>query len=343
MMRTNPPAKKIRRAFTLIEMLVAIAIIGMLTALLLPAVQSAREASRRVQCQNNMKQLGIALANYSNTTNVFPQGRIFSQDSRYVYLKDVPCAGPIDRSYLVVLLPWIEQKPLYDSINHQLSILGPDQLTARGQVVSTYACPSDYLAGRVRDGFVNRHLPDYNMLDDPATPVFCSSYAACLASHYIAAWQNPSYRCQVDPSKAAKSNGCMNDLPNISLASVTDGLSNTMVIAEKSFTILSGTKSFVTNDLGEHYGLWFFGDIGDTLYVADGPPNMYKTVGSWNAPAWVWTASSLHPGGVNVLMGDGSVRFIKETIDSTEDEGKFGVWQKLATRNGGEVIDPGAY
>lgn len=167
-----------------------------------------------------------------------------------------------------------------------------------------------------------------------------ASYAGCQASHYIHALPSVRDGCQINPESVLKANGCITDLSRISPSSVTDGLSHTIVIAEKAQAILT---KITKPELTGFYGAWFSGNIGDTLFVANGPPNNYKKANPNNDTAWAWTASSLHPGGVNVLMGDGSVRFIKETVESFEDDKKFGIWQKLATRNGGEVISDDAY
>lgn len=329
------------RAFTLIELLVTIGIIGILAGLLLPAVQSAREAARRAQCQNNLKQIGLGLANYTDSFHYFPQGRLLTKDMRFLQYPAIECSGIQDRSFLVALLPWIEQKAAFDSLNHRLSIYGPEQVTLYTYSISVYNCPSDSAAGIPFDTHLNSRLPQYDILDDPTTPVVGASYGACMASHYIYALPSVRLGCKTDPESMMKANGCITDLPQVSPESVTDGLSNTIVIADKAQTVLA---KITEPGRTAYYGPWFAGSIGDTVFVAHSQPNTYKTaVGDFYHTRIAWTASSLHPGGVNVLMGDGSVRFIKETIESIEGEGKFGVWQKLATRNGGEAISADAY
>jgi prepilin-type N-terminal cleavage/methylation domain-containing protein/prepilin-type processing-associated H-X9-DG protein len=333
-----------RNAFTLIELLVTISIIGILVALLLPAVQSARESARRAQCQNHAKQIGLGIANYVDTYRYFPQGRLKTMDVRYMDYPDIWCSGATDRSYLVAILPFAEQKALFDSMNHGLSVFGPEHSTARATAVSIFACPSDPKAGIPRTAWLKRRMPNFSLLDDPPSIAVFSSYAGCMSSHAVPAQPHPNFECKLFPDDIAKSNGCIGDLPNVTLASVTDGLSNTMVVAEKSVTISSGIRGDVYPDMSEYYCPWVLGQYFDTLYTTNYAPNEFKKAKSTDSRAWIASASSLHSGGVNVLMGDGSVRFVKETIQSIGDDGRnWGVWQKLATRNCGETISAGDY
>jgi prepilin-type N-terminal cleavage/methylation domain-containing protein/prepilin-type processing-associated H-X9-DG protein len=333
-----------RNAFTLIELLVTIGIIGILSALLLPAVQSARESARRTQCQNHLKQIGLGIANYIDTHRFFPVGRTKSMDVRYLGYPDIWCSGLSDRSYLVAILPFLEQRALFDSMNHGLSVFGPEHGTARAAAVSVFACPSDPKAGFPRTAWLNMRSPIFSLLDDSPSVAVFSSYAGCMASHH--AWAQPDWQfdCKISPINIVLSNGCIGDLPNLTLASVTDGLSHTMIVADKSVTIASGIRNNAYPDMSEFYCPWVIGEIGDTLYTTNFAPNAFKKARPTDSDAWVFSASSLHPGGVNVLMGDGSVRFVKETIQSIGDDRRTpGVWQKLASRNGGEAISAGDY
>jgi prepilin-type N-terminal cleavage/methylation domain-containing protein/prepilin-type processing-associated H-X9-DG protein len=333
-----------RNAFTLIELLVTISIIGILVALLLPAVQSARESARRAQCQNHLKQIGLGIANYVDTHRYFPVGRLKTMDVRYMGYPDIWCSGAADRSYLAAILPHVEQMALFDSMNHRLSVLGPEHGTARATAVSVYACPSDPKAGIPRTAWLKRRAPNFSLLDDSPSIAVFSSYAGCMGSYHL--WAQPDwlFDCRIDPDSIANSNGCIGDLPNVTLASVTDGLSHTMIVADKSVTIASGISGNAYPDMSEFYCPWVIGEIGDTLYATNYAPNEFKRARSTDRKAWVGSASSLHPGGLNILMGDGSVRFVKETIQSIVDNGRnWGVWQKLASRNGGEAISAGDY
>ncbi len=160
----------------------------------------------------------------------------------------------------------------------------------------------------------------------------------------------------------AQANGCFNDRSPYSLASITDGLSNTIVAAEKSTTTFKSLND-VDPVYFTRYGWYFMANWGDTLLTTFYPPNSFKRVSVGAVHAQVASASSLHPGGLNVLMGDGSVRFIKETIETWpydpisglpvgitrnvggwwENVPPLGVWQALASRSGGEIISSDAY
>jgi len=324
------------RGFTLIELLVVVAIIGLLVGLTIPAVQAAREAARRGQCANNLKQIGIALHGYHDAHASLPQGRLFSRDPRYVPVGD-PCTGPFDRSFLVAVLAQAEQTPLYNAINHDTTVFAPENGTARAATVGIYACPSDPDSGRPRAASL-----DEGIVSIEYGPVTYTSYSGVMGATYSFALPDPRRGCLPDPEEVARADGSFNDLAPISVASVTDGLSQTMMVAEKSTTILRNLLDPHSPMAAERYGWWFVGQIGDTLVTAAYPPNNYRKAPPDHSGPWLSSPSSQHPGGVHVLMGDGSVRFIKETIDSPRQPGR-GVWQKLATRNGGEIIDAEAY
>ena len=179
-----------------------------------------------------------------------------------------------------------------------------------------------------------------------------TSYAGCRGSWPGAGLPQARLGCRPDQTRVAQMNGCLIDVTPITYAAVTDGLSNTMVAAEKTTTTLKGLDS-----ADPHYyqqsGWWFSGNDGDTLVSTYYPINVYKSVPPSGASqhAWRWSVSSLHTGGVNVLMADGAVRFIKDSIDTQPINpvnggpapgSTPGVWQALGTRNGGEVIDAAA-
>jgi prepilin-type processing-associated H-X9-DG protein len=173
-----------------------------------------------------------------------------------------------------------------------------------------------------------------------------------MGTEYTVASPDAKRGCRTDPEQVARTNGCLNDLAPLAFASVTDGLSHTLLAAERATTILRQSNNPHDPDIAEHSGWWFFGHIGYTLIVNTAPPNAYKKFAPSNSFVWLNSASSLHPGGVNTLVADGSVRFIKESVDSWPLDAPtgahtlgapLGVWQKLATRNGGEAVDEGGY
>ncbi len=318
-----------RRGFTLVELLVVIAIIGVLVALLLPAVQAAREAARRSSCNNNLKQLALGMHNFHDTYNKFPRNRYGGSDFGWSAWHSWGAS--------VKMLPYIEQQNLYDQFDHMGATRdwnyhynGP--LTVK---VDTFICPSSPAA------------PERSVVSWGGPG---SNYAWSTGSSIHTVWGN-----------ASNTNGMIIHAEELRMADVTDGLSNTILASE----ILSGTGSnsgagkypfdiFYTNDgvfnsivdkqwptaveletigaaaesspsgvRGNNGAMWGWYAQGHSAFNASAPPNWrYPTAGANCCPGgghdWsmsIIPARSMHPGGVNTAMGDGSVQFITDTVD----------------------------
>lgn len=340
----NPPScrrRRTSRAFTLIEVLVVIAVIAILIALLIPAVQWSRESARRLRCANNLKQIGIALASYEGAHGSLPPGQA-------TYL-DPSVAGGLGilPSAWIMILPQIEQAATYHSINFHVPIQGFENRTSIAVGIHAYICPDDLGAG------VKPSDLDNLGARGPLANAMLSSYTACYGAYTITRYGPPP-----KPGVAYPAGGAFYKGPPAGLASITDGLSNTMFASERSIAYLDqlGTSN---PTIPIHYGRYFEADLGQCLFTAYFPPNMPRKVAAGAGSSHALAASSLHANGVNVLLGDSSVRFIRDSISTWtfdnltgEPVGVFsfadgswsapvnpGIWQKLATRAAGEMIN----
>ncbi|MHB8898545.1 MAG: DUF1559 domain-containing protein [Thermoguttaceae bacterium] len=314
----NPPGQGRTAGFTLVELLVVIAIIGILIALLLPAVQAAREAARRSQCTNNLKQMGLACQNFADIKKKFPDA---SHQAEFHVQGNVDDYGGMrDRwSYITVLLPFMEQGPLYDEFmaNHlgKTAPWATNNLTTTK--IGTILCPSDG-EGNTRNN--QRARTSYH----------------CNRGDYWLNWD--WYECR---GVMGRGNRQIHDF-----ASIRDGTSNTMLVSECVIGIDGGTKEVpigfgtgagVANPMapqkckdlapgGSFTGSVQGGDWQSGFRWGDAhsiytqwhpmlPPNSPSCGNSGESWA-LMAASSYHPGGVNVVFCDGSVQFISETIDS---------------------------
>jgi prepilin-type N-terminal cleavage/methylation domain-containing protein/prepilin-type processing-associated H-X9-DG protein len=283
--------------FTLIELLVVIAIIAVLIALLLPAVQAAREAARRVQCVNNLMQLGIALQNYESSQEVYPPGVINP-------------GGPIQNtpqgyhlSWMVQILPYIEQRGVARRFDEAAGVYAAANLTARRVVIATFLCPSD--------AFSSRRNADL---------VALNNYAAC---HH-----------DVEAPIDADNHGAFFLNSHLRADDITDGTSNTVFLGEKpreegDLGWASGTRATLRN-----MGTRINGTRSNVVGLFDGTEDLPEDgPGAHVAidPSLVGGFGSNHPGGANFAFGDGSVRFLKNTINPT-------VLRNLGNRADGELL-----
>ncbi len=350
-----------RRGFTLIELLVVIAIIAVLIALLLPAVQAAREAARRAQCVNNLKQIGLGLANYESAQGIFPMGvtnvNETSSDSS-------ACSAPAPlHTMFSFILPYMEQTTIYNSINFFIPSGGHaglgfsdmvlNQTTAWNALVNSYICPSD--------------LPlDNKHPSATSTNVYTqTSYAGVSGNNDIFHWY---YGCPLQsgaPSIFIQSDGMFGWDFCYRISAVTDGLSNTLFVGETSRFKNDPDVIFQSWNRGGWFGsnsgsrITAFATttpkINANLIIPEpGGDSTYYDQWYLNPSAnWINDGAfgfrSHHPGGANFLFGDGSVRFLKESInvagpvDPSSGQLTLGVYRKLATRTGGEVISSDAY
>jgi prepilin-type N-terminal cleavage/methylation domain-containing protein/prepilin-type processing-associated H-X9-DG protein len=308
---------KPRRAFTLIELLVVVAIIAGLIAILLPAVQSAREAARRVQCLNNMKQIVLALYNYHEAMNTFPPGYVSLTED------DAPDGAEIGPGWgwMSMALSQMEQASTYRNVNFGLSTSDPAAMTARATRINTLLCPS------------NPGVDGPLTIRDDAGNVLVSDLAP---SQYV------GVAGRLDPQAfPAENDGIFYRNSRIGVRDVTDGTSSTLMVGERSQNVANATwVGMIPGGLACNNPSWPVQDCeaSNALILGHtGPAPDDPRIDVPNDPrAGVGAFHSRHPGGCNFAFCDGSIRFIKQTIRPQ-------VFSDLATRAGGEVISDDAF
>ena len=318
--------KSPRSGFTLIELLVVIAIIAVLIALLLPAVQAAREAARRAQCVNNLKQIGLALHNYHDVNGALPLGRTLQSGTFQPF------------SQQARILQYIEQGTIFNAMNFSFSSEDPSNATAAATTVKTFLCPSD-APGSIPTGWAG-----LNYRANEGTSVVM--------------WYGADDTAGVNTNMPAP-NGLFFSSTQVRLADIIDGTSNTAAFSEHvigdfnnnvateiSDTFKPGTYPAnadqavaqcraidYTNLTYQGYSNvgapWIYGYHSTTSYWHSGPPNSRSCM--FPPSRIMTTANSRHPEGVNAVLADGSVRFIKASVN-------INAWRALGTRNGGEAI-----
>lgn len=321
-----------RIGFTLIELLVVVAIIGMLVALLLPAVQAARESARRTQCFNNLKQIGLAITNYQDVLGVFPSG--------YISAPEEPAMGPTDLfndagpgwGWLALSLPFAEQRTLADLLNFNLPCWHPANARGVQSRVSIFRCPTD--SSGLNPG-VDSVVTMADINNNPLGVFGRANYLSSVGASTL--WC--SWPVTLQPNGAIYRNSITRP------ADFTDGLSNTVFAGERSRnlsdTVWAGT---VPGAIHSAYPPFLSTGSGGLNTAYDGPGAFLGAHGGpcpYEDPVVIHPPNSpfghsdqmqsLHPGGANLLMGDGSVRFYA-------DDRRLNLWAWLISRNGGEAV-----
>ena len=330
--------KRLRSAFTLIELLVVIAIISVLIALLLPAVQAAREAARRTQCVNNLKQIGLALMNYHDVNGSFPLDRCLYSSAT--------TPTPYSFSGWAAILPQLEQSPLFAAINFSLPNANQaGNTTVLYTTINAFICPSE-----------SQTIPSGTGAG--------TNYSLSEGSNIVYSYGPTDFNKQQTNEPTPNGPFFPNTVSRI--AQFTDGTSNSILTGER---LLGDFSNLIATDIRDIFksplipvtlldGTTMCQELGYTnlayqSYSTDGTPWLqgtvntgacFKVVGPPNTRSCEFmnigritlTTASTHPGGVNIGFADGSVHFIKNSIS-------LQVWWGLGSINGGEVISADGY
>jgi prepilin-type N-terminal cleavage/methylation domain-containing protein len=349
-----------RAGFTLVELLVVIAIIGILVALLLPAVQSAREAARRMQCQNNLKQLGLALHNYHDTNNTFPASSIWNSTSEFESKNN----ANLRQNWVIAILPFCEQQNLYNQFNLKQPIPHNDNAIPRSTELAFMMCPSDGFARKKFSGASGTDTSNlganwargcYAANGSLALLRYSTSDLNCGGGEDSAGWKSNERR------------GVMGANIALGIDGIKDGTSNTILVGE----IRAGIVSFDSRGVWAMSGgcpssLWGHGRWGDdngpnspqpladdtlactNIQQAVDPSNgqaKLQTMGmpcsSGNWPNFQQTARSQHTGSVYTCFADGSIHAISDYVDITGTP--MSVWERLNASCDGLVLSADKY
>jgi len=326
-----------RRGFTLIELLVVIAIIAVLIGLLLPAVQAAREAARRAQCVNNLKQLALAVHNYHDVMGSFPPGAI----NRGNWPSGQWWAG-VAWNWMYSILPQVEQQNLYNAVNNSFNNGDPQNyVTVSQQLITSFLCPSD----------------DSNKNFDRMWWAYHQNWGTIVRmapTNYVASWGDMKTASPFDYTSSEPGGpnwGCGDSYRGFfgecsngtvrGIRDATDGTSNSFLLGENSPN-LNGSLAWTNGD-GTYASTviplnWKTnlkdgqrdtnGDLCDAVGSVLGAFNHQHC---WRNQTYNYGFKSFHPGGANFAMGDGSIKFIKQTIGAR-------IYNSLATIKGGEVL-----
>ncbi|MDY0168326.1 MAG: DUF1559 domain-containing protein [Thermoguttaceae bacterium] len=291
--------------FTLVELLVVIAIIGILIALLLPAVQAAREAARRMQCSNNLKQIGLALHNYHDALKSFPPVATTIWDT-----------GTMEISWLYPILPYLEQTAVYEQMKKAPNAY---HSTLSVQVAPVYLCPSD---GR----------NEFDYIDLPAGREYrTANYNAVMGPGRDGRYLGTESL----PAGYAATDGVIHMYSGTRMRSIQDGTSNTLMVGERITDLRSWTKGWMTKDEPSVFQgkniVWPMNTDPSVLCYRHVRKPGGCPAGSQEMAFNDIDFGSRHPGGAQFGLADGSVHFLSETIN-------FTTYQDLATMDGGEVV-----
>lgn len=314
---------EVRRAssgFTLIELLVTISIIGILIGLLIPAIQSSREASRKAYCSNNLHQLGVALHQHVSEHQVFPDGSNVQGFSLHT-----------------ALLPFLDQSPLFNGINTSFRPSVKENLTANQIVLTSFVCPSDPVGSTSPWSAAQTSYPGnggYGIQKFGFNGLFCDNSLQAQAIGVASITDGSSQTTAL--SEWAMSNGKPDDsnpltvtfdAPMYSLPEEFDQFATVcrnMTPTEAPFILhAKGCK-------------WMTGDFGQTLFNAVLEPGQHCCTNGKSINTGAFSVSSYHPSGVNVLFADNHVAFIKSTVN-------LSLWRALSTRAGSETVSSADY
>ncbi|QDT35748.1 DUF1559 domain-containing protein [Stratiformator vulcanicus] len=340
-------SRRRRRGFTLIELLVVIAIIAILIALLLPAVQQAREAAKRTECKNNLKQIGLALHNYHDAHSMFPMGmHTGSQASG-----DVGQRG--GWGWGAYLLPFMEESAVYENFTFEQRLGSAANRNLLGSIVKGVHCPSDeipkVLNDRVESG------PNVNVSN------LTTSYLGNGGAFIHMSFKDDGSCGHPSATNSIPNTGVLIQDNPVRFRDITDGTSNTIAVGEAAWRFTLNDQRWYGKPQpgGAHGNFSWFGvceDVGGSVYtsklavmrVGAVPINEPASTSSWNFDFAWWSFSSEHTGGAQFCFADGSVHFLSENINHTREFGwganganfanNLGTYQRLMARNDGRVV-----